>query len=250
MSDIYYGGQAVIEGVMMRGKKVAAVAVRNPKGEIVVHQEALTAAVYTKPWSRWPFVRGVTMLWDAMVLGTRSLMWSADVSLSDDEDIQFTGPVAWTTVALSLAVALGLFFFLPAAAGKWLETRLGVSPVEGAFIEGLIRLAQFLTYLVLIGRMADIRRVFQYHGAEHKTINAYEDGAQMTPASVARYSVQHPRCGTSFLLLVLSVVCARVLIMLKLYVLVFLFKQKTAYEMLRSLVGSEMCIRDRSPSRR
>ena len=145
----------------------------------------------------------MTMLWDAMVLGTRSLMWSADVSLSDDEDVQFTGPVAWTTVALSLAVAIGLFFFLPAAAGKWLETRLGVSPVTGAFIEGLIRLALFLTYLVLIGRMADIRRVFQYHGAEHKTINAYEDGAQMTPASVARYSVQHPRCGTSFLLLVL-----------------------------------------------
>ena len=203
MSDIYYGGQAVIEGVMMRGKKVAAVAVRNPKGEIVVHEETLTAAVYTKPWSRWPFVRGVTMLWDALVLGTRSLMWSADVSLSDDEDVQFTGPVAWTTVALSLAVAIGLFFFLPAAAGKWLETRLGVSPVTGAFIEGLIRLALFLTYLVLIGRMADIRRVFQYHGAEHKTINAYEDGAPMTPASVALYSVQHPRCGTSFLLLVL-----------------------------------------------
>ena len=152
---------------------------------------------------RVAFVRGVTMLWDALVLGTRSLMWSADVSLSEDEDVQFTGPVAWTTIAVSLAVAIGLFFFLPAAAGKWLETRLGVSPVTGAFIEGLIRLALFLTYLILIGRMADIRRVFQYHGAEHKTINAYEDGAPMTPASVARYSVQHPRCGTSFLLMVL-----------------------------------------------
>jgi uncharacterized protein YqhQ len=205
MKEIYYGGQAVIEGVMMRGAKVAAVAVRNPKGEIVVHEEVLTAAVYTKPWMRWPFVRGVTMLWDALVLGTRSLMWSADVSLSDEEDVQFTGPVAWTTVALSLAVAIGLFFFVPAAAGKWLETRLGVSPVTGAFIEGLIRLALFLSYLVLIGRMADIRRVFQYHGAEHKTINAYEAGAPLTPSSVARFSVQHPRCGTSFLLMVLLI---------------------------------------------
>ncbi len=205
MKEIYYGGQAVIEGVMMRGSKVAAVAVRNPKGEIVVHEEVLTAAVYTKPWSRWPFVRGVSMLWDALVLGTRSLMWSADVSLSEDEDVQFTGPVAWTTIALSLAVAIGLFFFLPAAAGKWLETRLGVSPVTGAFIEGLIRLALFLSYLILIGRMADIRRVFQYHGAEHKTINAYEAGAPLTPSSVARFSVQHPRCGTSFLLMVLLI---------------------------------------------
>lgn len=205
MKEIYYGGQAVIEGVMMRGAKVAAVAVRNPKGEIVVHEEVLTAAVYTKPWSRWPFVRGVTMLWDALVLGTRSLMWSADVSLSEEEDVQFTGPVAWTTVALSLAVAIGLFFFLPAAVGKWLETRLAVSPVTGAFIEGLIRLVLFLSYLILIGKMADIRRVFQYHGAEHKTINAYEAGAPLTPSSVARFSVQHPRCGTSFLLLVLVI---------------------------------------------
>ncbi len=178
MKEIYYGGQAVIEGVMMRGSKVAAVAVRNPKGEIVVHEEVLTAAVYTKPWSRWPFVRGVSMLWDALVLGTRSLMWSADVSLSEDEDVQFTGPVAWTTIALSLTVAIGLFFFLPAAAGKWLEARLGVSPVTGAFIEGLIRLVLFLSYLILIGRMADIRRVFQYHGAEHKTINADGVGDQ------------------------------------------------------------------------
>ena len=137
MSDIYYGGQAVIEGVMMRGKKVAAVAVRNPKGEIVVHEEVLTAAVYTKRWSRaGPLVRGATMLWDAMVSAPAPSTWSADVSLSDDEDVEFTGPVAWITVALSLAVAIGLFSFLPAAGGKWLETRLGVSPITGAFIEG------------------------------------------------------------------------------------------------------------------
>lgn len=206
MSEYFYGGQAVMEGVMMRGRKYAAVAVRNPKGEIVVHQEPLTAAVYTKSWMKWPFVRGVTMLWDALVLGTRSLMWSADVALSEEEEqVQFTGPIAWTTVAVSLAVAVGLFFFLPAAAGKWLEAQLGVTPVTGAFIEGVIRLGLFLAYLLLIGQLRDIRRVFQYHGAEHKTINAYEAGAPLTPPSVARFSVQHPRCGTSFLLMVLVI---------------------------------------------
>ncbi|MCS6844286.1 MAG: DUF1385 domain-containing protein [Caldilineales bacterium] len=205
MSEFYYGGQAVIEGVMMRGRRHAAVAVRNPKGEIVVHEEPLTAAVYTKRWARWPFVRGITMLWDALVLGTRALLWSADVALSEEEDVQFTGPVAWTTVAASLVIAIVAFFFLPAALGKWIEHRLGLSVLAGAFVEGLIRLAFFLAYLVAIGRLPDIRRVFQYHGAEHKTINAYEAGAPLTPPSVARFSVLHPRCGTSFLLMVLVI---------------------------------------------
>jgi uncharacterized protein YqhQ len=205
VSEFYYGGQAVMEGVMMRGRTYAAVAVRNPKGEIVLHQEPLTAAVYTKPWAKWPFVRGIGMLWDALVLGTRSLLWSADVALSEEEDVQFTGPIAWTTVAVSLAIAIGVFFFVPAAIGKWLEGVLGLSPVAGAFLEGVLRLSLFLLYLVLIARMPDIRRVFQYHGAEHKAINAYEAGAELTPPSVARFSVQHPRCGTSFLLMVLLI---------------------------------------------
>lgn len=189
----------------MRGRRYAAVAVRNPKGEIVVHQEPLTAAVYTKRWARWPFVRGISMLWDALVLGTRALLWSADVALSEEEDVQFTGPVAWTTVAASLLIAIVAFFFLPAALGKWIEHSLGLSVLAGAFVEGLIRLAFFLAYLVAIGRLPDIRRVFQYHGAEHKTINAYEAGAALTPSSVARFSVLHPRCGTSFLLMVLVI---------------------------------------------
>lgn len=190
---------------MMRGRRYAAVAVRNPKGEIVVHQEPLTAAVYTKRWAHWPFVRGISMLWDALVLGTRALLWSADVALSEEEDVQFTGPVAWTTVAASLLVAIVAFFFLPAALGKWIEHGLGLSVLAGAFVEGFIRLAFFLAYLVAIGRLPDIRRVFQYHGAEHKTIHAYEAGAALTPSSVARFSVLHPRCGTSFLLMVLMI---------------------------------------------
>lgn len=205
MSEFFYGGQAVLEGVMMRGRRYAAIAVRNPAGEIVVHQAPLTAVVYTRKWARWPFIRGLTMLWDALVLGTRALMWSADVALSEEEDVEFTGPVAWTTVALSLVLAIGVFFFVPATVGKWVESFFGVSALTGAFVEGATRLALFLIYLVLIGLVPDIRRVFQYHGAEHKTINAYEAGAPLTPSSVTRFSVQHARCGTSFLLMVLVI---------------------------------------------
>ncbi len=203
MSEFFYGGQAVLEGVMMRGSKYAAVAVRNPKGEIVVHEEPLTAAVYTKPWAKWPFVRGISMLWDALVLGTRALLWSADVAMSEEEDVKFTGPAAWTTVAVSLGISIAIFILVPAAIAKWVEHQFGVPAWTGAFFEGLLRLALFVLYLVLIGRMPDIRRVFQYHGAEHKTINAYEAGVPLTPERVAEFSVQHPRCGTSFLLIVL-----------------------------------------------
>jgi uncharacterized protein YqhQ len=203
MSEFFYGGQAVLEGVMMRGSKHAAVAVRNPKGEIVVHEEPLTAAVYTKPWAKWPFVRGISMLWDALVLGTRALLWSADVAMSEEEDVKFTGPAAWTTVAVSLGISIAIFILVPAAIAKWVEHQFGVPAWTGAFFEGLLRLALFVLYLVLIGRMPDIRRVFQYHGAEHKTINAYEAGVPLTPERVAEFSVQHPRCGTSFLLIVL-----------------------------------------------
>ena len=205
MAEFYYGGQAVMEGVMMRGRQRAAVAVRNPKGEIVLHEEPLTAAVYTKPWAKWPFVRGISMLWDALVLGTRALMWSADVALSEEEDVQFTGPVAWTTVAVSLLVSIGLFVLLPAALSKWLEAHFAWPAWLGALFEGVVRLVLFVVYLVLIGRVPDIRRVFQYHGAEHKTINAYEAGAPLTPSEVTRFSLQHPRCGTSFLLFVLVI---------------------------------------------
>jgi uncharacterized protein YqhQ len=141
MSEFYYGGQAVLEGVMMRGRKHAAVAVRNPKGEIVVHEEVLTAAVYTKPWAKWPFVRGISMLWDALVLGTRALLWSADVAMSDEEDdVQFTGPVAWTTVAVSLTISVAIFILLPAAVAKWVEVQFGVAALVGAFVEGMLRL--------------------------------------------------------------------------------------------------------------
>ncbi len=206
MAKFYYGGQAVIEGVMMRGRKRVAVAVRAPNGEVVLHEEPLTAAIYTRKWGQWPFVRGLGMLWDALGLGMRALLWSADVAIQEEgkEEIKFTGPVAWTTVALSLAIAVGVFFLLPTAAARWLSP-LGAGGLLVSLVEGVIRLTLFLAYLWAIGFMPDIRRVFAYHGAEHKTINAYEAGAILTPANVARFSTSHTRCGTSFLLSVMII---------------------------------------------
>lgn len=206
MAKFYYGGQAVIEGVMMRGRNQMAVAVRAPSGEIVVHEEPLTAAIYTKKWGQWPFVRGLRMLWDALGLGMRALLWSADVSLQEEgqEEVKFTGPVAWTTVAASLLFSVALFFMLPTAVAKWLSPVADSGLVVSA-IEGVIRLGLFLLYLWAIGFMPDIRRVFAYHGAEHKTINAYEAGAPLTPESVGRFTTAHTRCGTSFLLSVMII---------------------------------------------
>ena len=210
MAKQYYGGQAVIEGVMMRGRKSMAVAVRNPQGEIVLHEEPLTAKIYTSRWGQWPFVRGLGMLWDALGLGMRALFWSAEVSAQEEggEKIEFSGPMAWTTIAGSLAFAIGLFFLLPTLASRLLAALFDDHPVVDAVFEGAIRLTLFVVYLWAIGRIPEIARVFGYHGAEHKTINAYEAGAPLTVAAVQKHSVQHTRCGTSFLLyvLVLSVI--------------------------------------------
>lgn len=207
MSNQFYGGQAVIEGVMMRGRRTMAVAVRNPQGEIVLHEEPLTAKIYTSKWGQWPFIRGVSLLWDALGLGMRALMWSADVAMQeeDEEPVEFSGPVAWTTVAASLIFAVALFFLLPTFVSKWIATFFGDNPILDALFEGGIRLLLFVLYLWGIGFMPDIRRVFGYHGAEHKTINAYEAGDPLTVEAVQRHSVQHTRCGTSFLLYVLVI---------------------------------------------
>ncbi len=208
MSKQFYGGQAVIEGVMMRGRKTMAIAVRNAQGRIVVHEEALTAKIYTHRWGQWPFVRGLALLWDALGLGMRALMWSADVAVQEDdaeERIEFSGPVAWTTIAASLAFAVVVFFLLPTFASRWFAGFFERNPYLDAVSEGGIRLILFVLYLWAISFLPDIRRVFAYHGAEHKAINAYEAGAKLTVANVQRHSVQHTRCGTSFLLYVLVI---------------------------------------------
>ncbi len=205
MGQFNYGGQAVIEGVMMRGAKCMAVAVRHPNGEIVLQSEPLTARIYTSRWGQLPFVRGLAMLWDALVLGVRTLMFSADIALADEQEVSFSGPVAWGTLAVSLIFGIGVFFITPLLVVRLLDRAIVTSSLVSNLVEGVIRLAMFLGYLALIARLPDIQRVFAYHGAEHKTINAYEAGADLTVAQVRRFSTLHPRCGTGFLLVVMVI---------------------------------------------
>jgi uncharacterized protein YqhQ len=211
-----YGGQAVIEGVLMRGAHTAAIAVRDPQGQIQIHEQTLNATLYRGRISKTPFVRGVIGLWDALGLGTRALMWAADVALGEEEEsVNFNGPIGWATIAFSLILGIGLFFLLPTTAATGIARLLnltpdGSAPVGGAafvinLIEGIIQLSILITYIWAIGRIPDVKRLFGYHGAEHKTINAYEAGAELTPEVVANYPIEHPRCGTAFLLTVVFV---------------------------------------------
>lgn len=197
---IAYGGQAVIEGVMMRGQKAYAVAMRAPDGKIVIHTEKL-ADVYRSGITKVPFLRGVILLWDALGLGMRALTLSANTQTGEDEKLE--GPALYMTLGLSLAMGIGLFFLLPAGIGGWVEHAMAQTTSAlwiGNLVEGVLRLLILIGYIWSIGFMPDIRRVFQYHGAEHKTINAFEAGAELTPEVVAKYPIEHPRCGTAFLL--------------------------------------------------
>jgi len=192
-----YGGQAVIEGVMMRGQKAVAIAMRAPDQQIVVHSEPL-GAIYRSVWVKIPFLRGVVTLWDALSLGMRALTTSANTQSGEEEKLE--GVSLYLTLGLSLTIAIGLFFLAPALVGQLSERYLQINAWWGNLLEGLIRLGLLVGYIWVIGRLPDIARVFAYHGAEHKTINAYEAGAELTPEVVAGYSLEHPRCGTSFLL--------------------------------------------------
>jgi uncharacterized protein YqhQ len=193
-----------MEGVMMRGASNMAVAVRNPEGEIVMHTEPLNESIYTGPVSKIPFLRALTSLWDVLVLGIRTLMYSAGIALGEEEDVAFDGPVAWGTVAVSFALGIGLFFVVPLLI-VGLVDRFIASSFLSNLLEGVIRMTIFIAYVALIGLMPDIRRVFAYHGAEHKTINAYEAGVELSPSEVARQSTAHFRCGTAFLLSVMVI---------------------------------------------
>jgi uncharacterized protein YqhQ len=226
-----YGGQAVIEGVMMRGKKSMAIAMRAPDESIVIHQDELSS-IYRSKILQIPFVRGIILLWDALGLGVQALTISANTQSDEDEKIE--GPALIITLLISLTFAIGLFFLLPATIGHIAEQVLNPPVIveipftdqtltflseyestipfaneasqstaaawSGNLIEGLVRLLILIGYIWLIGRIPDIKRVFAYHGAEHKTINAFEAGAELTPACVKEFSLEHPRCGTAFLL--------------------------------------------------
>ncbi len=194
---ITYGGQAVIEGVMMRGQKAFAIAMRSPDGNIVVHKENL-GAVYRSRITKIPFLRGIIMLSDALGLGMRALTLSANTQTGEDEKLE--GPALYLTLGVSLAIGIGLFFLFPAAVGGLTEKYLGWSSWVANLLEGIVRLILLIGYIWAIGFMPDVKRLFGYHGAEHKTINAFEAGADLTPESVSKFSLEHPRCGTAFIL--------------------------------------------------
>jgi uncharacterized protein YqhQ len=195
-----YGGQAVIEGVMMRGGQSVAIAMRAPDGSIAVHTESLSG-IYRARWAKLPFLRGLVILWDALGLGMRALTISANMQAQDESEKLEGGALALTLIA-SLSFGVLLFILLPAGVGHAAGAWLGAAGWLANLTEGVVRLAILVGYIWGIGRMEDIKRVFRYHGAEHKTINAFEAGAALTPESVARFPLEHPRCGTAFLLTV------------------------------------------------
>lgn len=194
-----YGGQAVLEGVMMRGSHTCAIAVRSPDGAIVSKDVPL-GALYRSPLARLPFVRGLFVLWDALVLGVSALTYSANVQAGEEDPIDPRSMAL--TLVLALALGIGFFFLLPAGLSQLLESVLGWHSWWANLIEGLFRLVLLVGYIWGIGLLADIQRVYGYHGAEHKTINAFEAGDELTPERVQRYPREHPRCGTAFLLTV------------------------------------------------
>jgi uncharacterized protein YqhQ len=221
--DAPVGGQAVLEGVMMRGVCTWAVAVRKPLAEqIAEHELDPTEAalgdieVQTFPlvsWLRrhrvyrWPVIRGVVALAESMNIGFKALGISANAQIPEreGEEKEEIGGATWAgTVVVAMAFAIGLFFLLPVGLTNIFRDSLP-NGVVFVLVEKLIRIAIFIGYLLLLSRMKDLRRVFEYHGAEHKTIACYEDGRPLTPENAALYSRLHPRCGTSFLLLVMIV---------------------------------------------
>ena len=201
--QFFYGGQAVIEGVMMRGRNHYAVAVRVPKtNEIVIDRGQLTAPIYQQRFWKLPFVRGLALLAEQLHLGMKSLIWSANMNASG-LDIEIGRKEIAISVGGALVGSLLLFIGLPLLGAGLAVHRSG--SFGFVLVEGLIRVVLVLGYLTLIGQLKDVRRVFQYHGAEHMTINAFESGWRLDPPTVKRASLLHPRCGTGFLVVVVVV---------------------------------------------
>jgi uncharacterized protein YqhQ len=230
MAKFYYGGQAVMEGVMMRGHHSAAVAVRRPDGAISVYEEVLNSRLYRSKLFRLPFLRGILLLWEMLVLGTRMMTLSAniasgavnleeglvsaqgnvvprqdvEVSAEAEKPLKLGGASLALTLLISLTFAIVVFFVGPLLLAGLLHNQLGVG-WRSLLFEGVVRLLLLIGYLLLIGRIPEIQRVFGYHGAEHKAINTLEQGEPLDVAHVRRASRVHTRCGTGFLLLVMVV---------------------------------------------
>jgi len=201
--DAPVGGQAVMEGVMMRGVSTWAVAVRKPDGEVDVQSFPLVSWTKRHRVLRWPVVRGVVALVESLNIGFKALGMSANAQLPEDEE-PISGAMWFGTVVIALLFAVGLFFVVPVGLTSLFKDQLG-SAFLFWLVEGIVRTAIFLGYIVLLARLRDLRRVFEFHGAEHKTISCYEAGLELTPENAQRFSRLHPRCGTSFLLIVMIV---------------------------------------------
>ena len=201
----YYGGQAVIEGVMMRGKESMAISVRQPNGELNIVKQPL-AKIYKGRLRETPLVRGIIVLIETLVLGTRALLHSAQIASAEEgEEEKIPAVLLWGTVAGSIAFAVALFFIAPLFTTRYFIDPYINSALLSNVVEGLIRIVIFIVYLVLIGLVPDIKRVFAYHGAEHKVVNAYEAGSPLEVAAVKSYSTAHARCGTGFIFIVLII---------------------------------------------
>ena len=197
----YMGGQAVMEGVMMRGQRTWAVAVRTPEGDIEI--ETHEAPTWGERWSKIPLLRGIMALAESLSLGFKALAWSANRQIPEEEQIS-SKAMGWT-IGVALTFFLAIFILLPAVAANSIGNVFDLDGFWFHVAEGALRLSIFLGYLALIGLLPDIKRVFQYHGAEHKAIAAYENDVEVTPESAQRFGTAHVRCGTNFLLTVMVV---------------------------------------------
>lgn len=213
------GGQALIEGVMMRGTKSVAIAVRKPDGEIELKVDPIENLTTKNKFFKLPFVRGVVALLEAMVLGTKSLMYSAEFFEEEEETkepskfdqfIERTlkdkaGDISiYITVLISILISVGLFMLAPTFVTNLFKNKIN-SSIGLNLLEGVIRVAIFLAYVILVSKLEDVKRVFEYHGAEHKTIHCYEGEEELTVENVKKYPILHPRCGTSFLFTVMII---------------------------------------------
>lgn len=201
-TKVFVGGQAVIEGVMMRGPGYIATAVREPSGEIIVKKEPFSSIGDTYPLLKKPLLRGVVSLGESLYHGMQALSFSAQAA--GEEDDQLSNKEIIMTMAFALVMAIVLFVIIPTYAAKFLHSTTDDARILNT-IEGMLRLAIFLAYIAVISMMKDIRRVFEYHGAEHKTIHAYEAGQPLDVEHIRAYSTLHPRCGTNFMLIVMLV---------------------------------------------
>ncbi|MGA7827062.1 MAG: DUF1385 domain-containing protein [Geobacteraceae bacterium] len=206
MGKINIGGQAVIEGVLMRAPRSMAIAVRRPDGEIVVKRDTVIPLSERFPLVKLPLVRGAVALFSSLVIGMKALSFSANEAISEGEEKEEMSSLAMGgTIAVALLLGILLFFILPLFLAKLLVPYIGGSNIVFNLVDGFIRVVVFLIYVYSISRMSDIQRVFQYHGAEHKSIFAFEAGTGLSVENVKQFSRLHPRCGTSFLLIVMLV---------------------------------------------